>query len=453
LVALKNWSIGCASAAALACGIGLAAPAAALSLEEAVSIAIHTHPTIAAARNLMTAADAGVSQARAGFFPTIDARVAEGPARTTNGTTRARATRSPTSPQSDFYYRLDSSLTITQSLFDGRLTRNGTNAARATFDAAGFQLLDSGEAIGLRAVSSYLDVIRNRALLDLARDNVLQHQDIADRILFKVDAGGASTADLDQATARTALAEATVAQFQGGLRSAEANYLESVGSAPETLEFPISPTDFLPPSAEDAVLDLVHTSPSVQASRRTILARENDIGAARASFLPRVSLELRGSRGENAGGSKGPSNDFTALVIIDYNLFRGGGDTARLRSAKALRSEARNREYEARRLIEQNTRLSFVAYEIARDRVPLLLDQVEATESALEAYYEQFQLGERSLLDLLDVENEAFGARAALLNGRIDLLTSQYRILASVGRLLSSLAVSIDLSVIDKLED
>ena len=137
-MALKNWSIGCASAAALACGIGLAAPAAALSLEEAVSIAIHTHPTIAAARNLMTAADAGVSQARAGFFPTIDARVAEGPARTTNGTTRARTTRSPTSPQSDFYYRLDSSLTITQSLFDGRLTRNSTNAARATFDAAGF---------------------------------------------------------------------------------------------------------------------------------------------------------------------------------------------------------------------------------------------------------------------------------------------------------------------------
>ena len=446
----KSWR---AAGAALFFGLAVTAPAAALTLEDAVSIAIQTHPSVAAAQDLRSAADAGVSQARAGFFPTIDARVSEGPARTTNSTTRARATRSPTSPQSDFFYRTDSSLTINQSLFDGSLARSSTDAARATFDAAGFQLLDTGEAIGLRAASSYLDVIRSRGLLELARDNLVQHQDIVDRILFQVDAGGASTADLDQAQARLALAEATVTQFQGGLRSSEANYLEAVGTAPETLEFPFAPTDFLPPSAEDAVLDLVNTSPTIQASRRTILAREEDVDVALASFLPRVSLELRGSRGENAGGSKGPNNDFTALVILDYNLFRGGGDTARLRSAKALRSEARNREYETRRLIEQNTRLSFVAYEIARDRVPLLLDQVEATESALAAYYEQFQLGERTLLDLLNVENEAFGARAASLNGRIDHVSSQYRILAAVGRLLSTLAVTIDMSVVKDFAD
>ena len=78
---------------------------------------------------------------------------------------------------------------------------------------------------------------------------------------------------------------------------------------------------------------------------------------------------------------------------------------------------------------------------------------MEATESALSAYYEQFQLGERTLLDILDVENEAFGARAALLNGRIDLLSSQYRILASVGRLLNTLAVTIDMSVMKEFAD
>ena len=149
-----------------------------------MSIAIQTHPTIAAAKDLRSAADAGVDQARAGFFPTIDARVAEGPARTTNSTTRARSTRSPNSPQSDFLYRTDSSVTITQSLFDGALTRSSTDAARATFDAAGFQLLDAGEALGLRAVSSFLDVIRSRGLLELARNNLVQHQDIVDRILF-----------------------------------------------------------------------------------------------------------------------------------------------------------------------------------------------------------------------------------------------------------------------------
>lgn len=442
-----NRRVWCATSAALTLSLVLATPAGALSLEEAVSIAIRTHPTVAAAKDLQAAADAGVDQARAGFFPTIDLRVSEGPARTTNGTTRARSTRSPTSPQSDFFFRADSSLTISQSLFDGWSTRNSTDAARANLDAAGFRVLDAGELIGLRAVSSFLDVIRSRRLLDLARDNLVRHQDIADRILFQVDAGGASTADLDQAQARLSLAESTVTQFLGGLRSAEAGYLEAVGDLPETLEFPAAPTDFLPPSAEDAVIDLVFTNPSLQASRRSILAREEDVDAARASFLPRVSLELRGARGENAGGSKGPSNDFTALVILDYNLFRGGGDTARLRSAKALRSEARNREYEARRLIEQNTRLSFIAFEIARERLPLLLDQVEATESALAAYTEQFQLGQRTLLDILDMENEAFGARASLLNGRIDVLSFQYRILASVGRLLNTLGQTLEVAV------
>tara|TARA_Y100001934_G_scaffold280078_1_gene385733 strand:- start:207 stop:1586 length:1380 start_codon:yes stop_codon:yes gene_type:complete len=416
----------------------------AFSLEDAVQQAIRTHPTVQAARELRRAADEGVKQARAGFFPSLDARAAGGWARTNNSTTRARSNRQPTESQSRNLYRGESSLTGSQMLWDGWSTRNLTDSARARVGSSAYQVLDAGEVIGIRAAASYLGMVRAKRLYDLAVTNVERHEEVRDKIKIQVDSGGGNAADLDQAEGRLSFAEATLVQFTGGLRDAEAAYFEAIGQPPEDeLVLPVVSPDVLPQNSEDTVEQAVDSNPTLQAAIENVTAQRKSYDATLAAFRPRFSFDVTGNRNENVGGSPGSSNDFAALLTMTYNIFRGGGDKASRRAAAALLAEAQAREIETRRLIEQNARVNYTAYWMAWQRVPVLKSQVESTEQALDAYYEQFALGKRTLLDLLDVEGEVFNARSALTDAEITVLQTHYSLLAATGRLLSSLNVAV----------
>jgi adhesin transport system outer membrane protein len=416
----------------------------AFSIEDAVQLAIRTHPTVQAARELRRAADEGVNQARAGYFPTLDARAAHGWARTNNSSTRARSNRQATESQSRNLWRSESSLTSSQMLWDGWSTRNLADSARARVGASAYQVLDSGELIGLRAVASYLGTIRAKRLYDLAKTNVERHEEVRDKIKIQVDSGGGNAADLDQAKGRLSFAEATLVQFTGGLRDVEAAYIEAIGEPPdEDLVLPVVTPDVLPESSEDAVAQAMDSNPTLQASIENVKAQRKSYAATQAAFRPRFSFDVSGSRNQDVGGAPGSSNDFAALLSMTYNVFRGGGDRASRRAAAALLAEAQQREIETRRLIEQNTRVSYTAYWMAWQRLPVLKSQVESTEQALDAYYEQFALGKRTLLDLLDVEGEVFNARSSLTDAEITVLQSHYSLLAATGRLLSVVDVAV----------
>ncbi|MCH8184257.1 MAG: TolC family outer membrane protein, partial [Proteobacteria bacterium] len=362
---------------------------------------------------------------------------------TNNSSTRARRGRTPTSPQGEAFTRGESSMLFVQPLFDGFDTRNRTQAAAARFDAAGSRIADSSESIGLRAVTAYLNVIRGRELVDLAETNVERHTDIVERIRIQVEGGGGSTADLDQASGRLALATSTLLQLRGSLRQGEAAYLEAVGEPVDTLVQPFDPDLPVPDQVDEALAAAVENNPTLAAAAAETRARANDVEAARAPFFPRVTFEVEGSRSQNIGGVAGPNNEATAMIVFNLNIFQGGAKRARTDGARARLSEARLRESEFRRGVEQNVRNSYAAFMTARERIPILESHVDSSERALDAYSQQFILGRRTLLDVLNVENEVFGAKASLLNGEINELLSQYQILTSLGRLLDTLGVAV----------
>jgi len=438
----------CRSGALRAFGLGallavvLVAPASAQTLGEAVEIAIRTHPTVLAALASSRAADFGIREARAGFLPTLDLRAGGGYARSGNSTTRARPSRAPGSGQSDDFFRGESSIILQQMIYDAFETRNRVEGAAARAGAADFSVLAAGEVIGLRAVAAYLGVLRDRETLALADINVERHRDVVDKLQAGVDAGTNSMADLDQAKGRLALTEATRAQLTGRLRDSDTAYLEAVGDAPGNVSRPLMALDTMPGDMDMAVAAAVETNPQLSAAREAARASSFDAEAAEAPFQPRFALQVQGSRNENAGGTPGPNTDASALVVMTYNLYRGGADTARLGAAKARRVEAQQREYEARRTVEQTTRFAWSAYTVASERVPQLQDQVKLTDSALAAYYEQFQLGKRTLLDVLNGENEVFQARAALVDAEVALMIAQHQVLAATGRLLPTYQLS-----------
>ena len=406
-----------------------------MPIEDAIYIALRTHPSILATQQLGRAAGNAVDIARAGFLPTLDFSLKNGWARTNNTGTRARATRGQDDSQSIALFKTEASLTLTQMLFDGWGTSQRTKAAEARLQGAEFSVFGASEAVALRAASGYVNVVRGMTLLELADRYVAAHGDVVVALETQVEAGAGTQADLDQAIGRMALAEAARTQFAGALLDAEAGYREVIGDWPSNLPQPLVVASDLPLDAETVVGDALQSHPSLRSAAQNITALEHDLRAAGAPFLPRLSLDIASTRNENAGGVEAPTSDTTLLFTITYNLYKGGADKAALQTAKALLAESRWRLDETRRLIEQGSRVAFNAYRIASDRIPQLEEAVVAADEAAAAFPGQFDLGERTLLDRLAVADQVFAAETGILNGRAAVTLGHYQVLAAMGRL------------------
>jgi adhesin transport system outer membrane protein len=429
---------------AVACAVGVVALFAtthsfAMPLEDAVQTALRTHPSVLAAQEVKRAAGFGVDIATAGFRPTIDLRVANGVARTNNSTTRGRDGRDPEDPQSVFLYRFESSITLSQMLFDGFGTANRRNSAQARQQGASFQVMGVEEGVALRAVTAYLQVLQGRQLLALGEDYIRSHETVLLGLKAQVEGGAGAQADLDQAEGRLALAQAAVTQFRGGLADAEAAFREAVGGRPTDLVAPMQRDSLLPATADAAVAEALATHPGVKALAENVRSQEFDLRAASSTSYPRISLDLMGTRSENAGGVKGVTGDATAMITLTYNLYRGGADKAQLEAARALLNEARLRQEESGRLLEQGVRVAFTALEISKTRMPQLEDALKSAEEGRAAFDDRFEAGDVKLLDLLGLEDQLFQAAGGVISGRSAVMLSYYQVLGAMGRLRSSL--------------
>jgi len=332
-------------------------------------------------------------------------------------------------------FKTEASLTLVQMLFDGFATSQRTKAAKVRLGGAEFSVIGASEAVALRAASGYVNVLRAQTLLAQADRYVAAHQDVVTALEIQVEAGAGTQADLDQAVGRMAVAEAMRTQFQGVLMDAEAAFKEVIGDWPSNLSEPLVVASDLPMDVETVVADAMQSHPSLRSAAQNITALEHDLRAAGAPFFPKLTLDITGTRNENAGGVEAPSSDTTLMFSIAYNLYKGGADKAALETAKALLMESRLRLDEIQRLIEQGSRVAFNAYQIASDRIPQLSNALAAADEAAEAFPGQFELGERTLLDRLAVEDQMFAAESGILNGRSAVVLAHYQILASMGRL------------------
>ena len=405
----------------------------ATTLQEAAALAVSSHPTVQAAAAGRRAAEEDVNDARADFFPSVDVTADGGWEHTDDPDSGA---------DGENLFRRLGRVSLTQRLFDGFATSSATEAAERRVVEADQTVIDRQEAIALRASEAFLDVIRARMVLRLARENVATHVKVRDDVQFRRDSGGGDGADLDQAESRLAFAQTQLTQAEGALRNAEADYREAVGSMPDTLETPAEPTGSVPGSVEDAVSIALDNNPALRSAAATIEARHFDKRAARAPFLPSLDFELSGSGGEDISGFEGTEVRGSALVVLRYNLYRGGRDSAKVRRAVALEGEAKQQRAELARLVEEQARIDFNDMRTAGDNLPVLQKRATSAGQVVTAYRQQFELGRRTLLDLLDVENELFQARIAVVNGEIAYRVAQYRVLATMGQLVQSLGVT-----------
>ena len=253
--------------------------------------------------------------------------------------------------------------------------------------------------------------------------------------------GASSIADVHQTDARVATAQTSLATAIGTLRDAEASYISVVGIPADNLTEPVVPVGALPESQEAAAAKAAVDNPTVLIANADIDVAEAALRGSRSGYYPHLDVEVGAAANKNLDGIKGGDVNAQALLVLRYNLFRGGADIAKEREAFSRLREARESLRKAQRGAEKDARVAHNALTTAQARLESLRAAVEAQRATRDVYAQQFDLGQRSLLDLLDAENELFIARSNLTTAQYTEMFGVYRVLAATGDLLTTLNI------------
>jgi adhesin transport system outer membrane protein len=423
-----------------AIAMGMAGAAAAETLKEVVTFAIETHPQVLSAAKRKDAADSAINAARGGYFPKIDYLYGTGREQSKNTTTPATLAALGQDPNGWVSLnRRQEGMILNQMIFDGLGVSSEVDRRKAISDSSAHRVYSAAEDTGLQTIEAYLDVMKNQALVQYAKENLAAHQRTFDQVKLRADKGVGRRADLEQIDARLALAVSNVAAAESTLRDAEIAYLKVVGKVPGTLTRPEGPP--IPASADDAVKIAVLNHPILRSALSDVDAAQAQREIARSFFFPRLELEASYSANKNIDGIIGPNYDRLIMLWVKWNVFRGGFDYNRDKETAKQINEAQEIARNTNRQVEAAVRLAYNAFATARDRLPSLDRYVKASDATRDAYSKQFAIGQRTLLDLLDSENEFFTSRSTYINALFIELSARFRVLNAMGSLLTALEI------------
>lgn len=416
-----------------ACQLGFLSVANGTTISEAVNQTIRSNPDILIDANRKLSIDEAVKQAEGGYYPKIDFNLGYGNEWSKNITTRPRG------GHDDSLIRRESGLTLSQLIYDGSATSSEVDRQQARLSSATRKVMGTSEQIGLKAIESYLNVLRRTELLKLAQANLEVHEKTFTQIKIRSEGGIGRKADLDQAQARLSLSQANVAATEANLREANIAYNRVVGSMPDSL---VKPEVAEAPASVDEALNVsLESNPILRSAMADIEAAQAQNRAAESLYKPRLHLELGTNFNNDIDGVHYKNNDAYAMLRMRYNLFNGGSDAAKIAETTIQIQEATEVFHRTQRQVEESLRLSWNSMVTAQDRLPKLKATAEAAARTRDGYAQQFNLGQRTLLDLLDSENELYNGRANYLDAQYIDLFSRYRLMADMGKLLGSLGV------------
>jgi outer membrane protein, adhesin transport system len=405
------------------------------ALRSAAQKAIESNPDLSARLNALRASNAAIDVAKGGWLPKIDLEAGVG---TTSDKITSRT------PQSESLSRTGVALNATQVLWDAQVISSEINRAGHERAAKWFEWLDATETTAVEAARAHYDVTRFRNLLILAQENLAQHRAVAALMASRVSAGVGRGVDLEQSNARLALAETNVTTEAANLHDVTARYVRIVGERPAERIGAASPiTSGMPQSEAQAIEGAIQSNPAVSAAVEGVrAARAANDARKGAAWQPRVEARLRAGGGRNFDGSLDQKREATAEVALNWNLFNGGSDQARIRQSAALIDQAADLRDKACRDVRQVASIAYNEMLRYSDQVQMFNRNVQAVEKARDAYRQQFEIGQRSLLDLLNSENELYTAKRARANAESEMLIAQARVLASLQKLTPFLGLT-----------
>ncbi|HTY02140.1 MAG TPA: TolC family outer membrane protein [Rhodocyclaceae bacterium] len=415
----------------LAAASSMAALAQQDTLKSAAQKAVIGSPDVLQKWHAYQAADNEQDAAFGGYLPHVDLNAGIG-----------RENRNDPLLVKD-YTRRSTSVTLTQMLYDGFATRNEVKRLDHARQVRFFELLDASETAALEAARAYLDVLRYRSLVGLAEENYVRHRAVFEQIQRKAQAGVARKVDLEQASGRLALAESNLLTETSNLHDVSARYQRLVGEIPGRELAPAPElTAGIPADRKSALLSVLGGNAAIMAAVENVRSADAAAAVRKAAYQPRVDLRLRNDRGANLNGYIGSTDDRTAELVLTWNLFNGFSDLARSRQYADQLNVAKDLRDKTCRDVRQTASIAYNDTRKLAEQLTYLDQHQLSAEKAREAYRKQFDIGQRTLLDLLDTENETFQAKRAYVNAEYDLSIAQARTQASLGNLLPAIGLT-----------
>lgn len=320
-------------------------------------------------------------------------------------------------------------------VFDGHKTRSEVDRQANRVDSARFRVRDTASSLALQAVRAYLEVLRTRQIVHIARKNVAAHNRTLQRIFRRVKAGRSADAELSQIRARIEAARASVVEARARHADAVTFYISVVGEAPNGLRPYKTPTNRLPKTVNTAISVALAESPALAALTHDLKAAEAAIRSARSEFYPKVNVEVSANRRQDSDRAYDDQDDVSAMLVLRKNIYNGGRDTARVRETFHRANQVRFAVENARLSITKEIRLSWTAIKSASLRYRVIGRQISQNRKTLRSYEKQFDIGQRSLLDILDVQNEYFVNETTHVTEKFIASFNVFRILAAMGTL------------------
>lgn len=338
----------------------------------------------------------------------------------------------------------DVGVSLTQKLFDGFESKNRVLRQKARGASARSRVKDASNIVSLQVVRAFLETRRAHTIAALARQNVSAHRRIVSKVRQSANAGRGTNTQVQQALAQLEQSRIDLESAELQILDARTAFFAVVGRAPGKLQKVKAPTAHFPHTVEDAVSLATSQSPAVQARVFDADAALSAVNVAKADRLPKVDLEASVFETFNeTPGAGGADFDAQALVRFRYKLYGGGINRARKREAEIRAAEARNDVEITKRTIARDVRLAYGQTTTAKRRVALMRSKANRASRILPDYLAQFDAGRRSLLDVLDIQNDIFVNRSAASSEEFTAKFNRYRILALSGKLVQSLGVQL----------
>ncbi|SDP14435.1 outer membrane protein [Filomicrobium insigne] len=420
-----------AMAALIAASSAFSDTATAETLNQALSAAYTYNPRIDAERARLRATDESVPQARSGYLPFVegnaDLGVQDSRVRFDDEVGGGRSGRRSTPRGYD--------VSVQQNLFNGFRTTNLVNQAEANVRAGRENLREIERQVLFDAVTAYMDVVRDQAIVGLQENNVnvLSRELSATQDRFEV--GEVTRTDVAQAQARRAGAVSDLDLARANLKSSRARYERVIGSPPSNLREPTVPYRLMPKTLEAAIARAEHENPLIITALYLEQAASYNVDTIRGELLPTVTLEARYQDRFESSDSIAESETTTVTGRINVPIYQGGEVSARVRAAKHTHVSRLQDIEDVRTQVREVTVTAWSQYQAAVAQIESDKVQVTANQTALAGVREEEKVGQRTLLDVLNAEQELLNSQVQLETSRRNLIVAAYGLLSSVGRL------------------
>jgi adhesin transport system outer membrane protein len=422
--------------AALSLAAASPAFAQAVSMQEAIGVAMQSNPEILQAQFNKEAIEFERKQAQGLFLPRIDLEASAGVRRLENQTRRTLGIAD------NELYPMELSLGAEWTVFDFGRRQGELHRQAARVDGASLRVVERSEFIALQIARQYLDVLLQQRVLAASQDNAAFHRALVGDLGQGVDQGSISVADRQQAEERLQAALVRQEESQQDLNDATFALRRLTGLDINQVSVPPNLASAMAPSVDEAVGMARIEHPLVREAVADVDAANAAADSAEGDLYPTVGLEVRGRIGDDIDGFRGETNDLQARAVMRWNIWDGGINRAKLQEMVRQASQSRYRLHQLQREAEQDVRTAWSTIQTQGNVVNALTRQSQVSDDLLLSYRSQFNVGRRSLLDVLDAQNTRYNTQVRLETARFSQLFAQYQALAATNKFLSALNVA-----------